>query len=156
MSSFARCNTFLVVGALSLYFCTFVALHNSKTFSVAYFLLFDDRRNPPPTPAATTAATGTNNDTTAQNQVDLVKSMTPDERKEYVTNFLKTQVRYANLLIFTSYRLVLLFVRCLGKLTHQPCSHVPIYFRNLWKIKNMLMLRRHLVVFVSPNRRRGI
>ena len=35
------------------------------------------------------AANGTN---TSQDQVDLVKSMTPDERKEYVTNFLRTQV----------------------------------------------------------------
>lgn len=50
------------------------------------------RRNPPPTSATTTTAANTANNDTSQDQVDLVKSMTPQERKEYVTNFLKTQV----------------------------------------------------------------
>ena len=40
--------------------------------------------------AAATTTSGDN--AAAQNQVDLVKSMTPEERKEYVTNFLRTQV----------------------------------------------------------------
>ena len=49
------------------------------------------RRNPAPTAPAASTTNGANNET-SQNQVDLVKRMTPEERKEYVTNFLKTQV----------------------------------------------------------------
>jgi hypothetical protein len=48
------------------------------------------RRNPPTAPA--TSTTTGSPDETSQNQVDLVKSMSAEERKEYVTNFLKTQV----------------------------------------------------------------
>lgn len=39
------------------------------------------------------AAAATNDTNTTQDQLDLVKNMTPEERKEYVTNFLQTQVR---------------------------------------------------------------
>ena len=49
------------------------------------------RRNPAPTAPASSTTNGANTET-SQNQVDLVKRMTPEERKEYVTNFLKTQV----------------------------------------------------------------
>ena len=64
-------------------------VHSSAFIDVFYFINY--RRNPPATPAP---ATGNANatDGSSQNQADLVKSMTPEERKEYVTSFLKTQV----------------------------------------------------------------
>lgn len=62
--------------------------------SLRYLIFFGyfARRNPRITLDAPDDAAATSDTTTAQNQVDLVKSMSPEERKEYVTNFLRTQV----------------------------------------------------------------
>lgn len=64
----------------------------SCTIMILAFILYLNKRNP-----STAAAAGTTNGSAgspneaSQNQVDLVKSMSAEERKEYVTNFLKTQ-----------------------------------------------------------------
>jgi hypothetical protein len=49
------------------------------------------KRASAPETRSTAASTNTLS-TNAQQQVDAIKGMTPEERREYVTNFLKTQV----------------------------------------------------------------
>ena len=72
-------------------FFAFIHVHPRISFNLTPMNFFYCRRNPAPTAPAASTTNGANNET-SQNQVDLVKSMTPEERKEYVTNFLKTQV----------------------------------------------------------------